>query len=40
MGYDTGEYASGYGQPGESQTSGPQMTYYPVGSTYPADGTA
>ena len=38
MGYDTGEYASGYGQPGESQPSGPQMTYYPVGSTYPADG--
>ena len=40
MGYDTGEYASGYGQPGESQPSGPQMTYYPVGSSYPADGTA
>ena len=38
MGYDTGEYASGYGQPGESQPSGPQMTYYPVGSSYPAVG--
>ena len=38
MGYDTGEYASGYGQPGESQPSEPQMTYYPVGSTYPEDG--
>ena len=38
MGYDTGEYASGYGQPGESQPSGPQMTYYPVGSSYPAEG--
>ena len=37
MGYDTGEYASGYGQPGESQPSGPQMTYYPVGSTYSPD---
>ena len=35
MGYDTGEYASGFGQPGESQTSEPEMTYYPVNSTYP-----
>ncbi len=39
MGYDTGEYASGYGQSGvPSQTSEPEMTYYPVGSSYPADG--
>ena len=38
MGYDTGEYASGYGQGVPSQTSEPQMTYYPVGSTYPAEG--
>ena len=39
MGYDTGEYASGYGQSGvPSQPSEPEMTYYPVGSTYPPDG--
>ena len=40
MGYDTGEYASGYGRPGvPSQPSGPGMTiHYPVGSTYPPDG--
>ena len=38
MGYHTGEYASGYGQPGvPAQPSGRGMTYYPVGSTYPAD---
>ena len=37
MGYDTGEYASGFGQPGvPSQPFGPEMTYYPVNSTYPA----
>ena len=39
MGYDTGEYASGYGRPGvASQPSESRMTYYPVGSTYPPDG--
>ncbi len=39
MGYDDGEYASGYGQPGvPSQPSESRMTYYPVGSTYPPDG--
>ena len=38
MGYDNGEYASGYGQPGPSQRSGPGMTYYPVGSTYSPGG--
>ena len=37
MGYATGEFASGYGQPGPSQPSGPGITvFYPVGSTYPA----
>ena len=35
MGYDTGEYASGYGQPGESQPSGPEMTYYSAGDQLP-----
>ena len=42
MGYDTGEYASGYGQSGvPSQPSGPGITiHYPVNSTYPADGPA
>ena len=38
MGYHTGEYASGFGQPGESQTSGPQMTYYSADVPYPAHG--
>ena len=38
MGYDTGEYASGYGQPGESQQSRPQMTYYSADNPYPEDG--
>ena len=38
MDYTTGEFASGYGQPGvPSQPSGPGITvFYPVGSTYPA----
>ena len=36
MGYDTGEYASGYGQPGvPSQPSGPEMTYYSGGQHLP-----
>ena len=37
MDYTTGEFASGYGQPGvPSQPSGPGITvFYPVGSTYP-----
>ena len=35
MGYDNGEYASGYGRSGESQPSGPGITiYYPENSTY------
>ena len=38
MGYDTGEYASGYGQPGESQPSEPEMTYYSADNPYPKDG--
>ena len=40
MGYETGEYAPGYGRPGvPSQPSGLGITiYYPVGSTYPSDG--
>ena len=37
MDYTTGEFASGYGQPGvPSQPSGPGITvFYPVGSIYP-----
>ena len=40
MDYDTGEFASGYGQPGvPSQPFGLGITkFYPVGSTYPPDG--
>ena len=40
MGYETGEYASGYGRPEVlSQPFGPGITiYYPVGSTYPLYG--
>ena len=38
MGYATGEYASGYGQSGESQTSEPEMTYYSADDRYPVDG--
>ena len=39
MGYDTGEYASGYGRPEvPSQPSELGMPYYRVGSTYPSDG--
>ena len=39
MDYDDGEYAWGFGQSGvENPPYGPQMTYYPVGSSYPADG--
>ena len=38
MGYETGEYASGYGQPGESQPSESEMTYYSANDRYPADG--
>ena len=36
MGYDTGEYASGYGQPGDSQES-ELASYSPVGRPYPLD---
>ena len=36
MDYDDGEYAPGFGQSGvENPPYGPQMTYYPVGSSYP-----
>ena len=39
MGYNAGEYASGYGRPEvPSQPSESEMPYYPVGSTYPSDG--
>ena len=39
MGYNAGEYTSGYGRPEvPSQPSEPRMPYYPVGSTYPSDG--
>ena len=39
IGYDTGEYASGFGQSGVPHPpSRPGMTYYPVDSTYPAAG--
>ena len=39
MEYDDGEYAWGFGQSGvENPPYGPQMTYYPVGSSYPPGG--
>ena len=39
MGYDTGEYASGFGQPGvPSQPSMPEMPYYSADDRYPVDG--
>ena len=39
MGYDNGEYASGYGQSGESQPSGPGITiYYSADDRYPPNG--
>ena len=39
MGYDTGEYASGYGQSGvPSQQSMPEMPYYSADDSYPAEG--
>ena len=38
-GFDDGEYAWGFGQSGvENPPYGPQMTYYPVGSSYPPGG--
>ncbi len=38
MGYDTGEYASGYGQGVPSQQSMPEMPYYSADDPYPVDG--
>ena len=37
MGYETGEYASGYGRPGPSQPSA-LASYSPLGETYPTNG--
>ena len=38
-GFDDGEYAWGFGQSGvENPPYGPQMPYYPVGSSYPPGG--